>query len=216
MNHILPVIEIFKSIQGESTLAGRPCAFVRTAGCNLRCSYCDTRYAWEEQGSQMSVDEILEKLESLGCTLVCVTGGEPLLHEAVTPLCRKLLARGHGVIVETNGSQDVSCLPSDVVTVMDIKCPGSGECGKTLWSNLRELSGRDQVKFVISDRRDFEWAAECLNEHESLRAMPVLFSPAWGQLGGRELAEWILTSELDVRLQLQLHKILWPDKSRGV
>lgn len=216
MSSTLPVIEIFKSIQGESTLAGYPCAFVRTAGCNLHCTYCDTRYACEEQGQTMSLGEIVEEVECLGCRLVCVTGGEPLLHESVASLCRELVAGAHEVILETNGTRDIACVPTGVTTVMDIKCPGSGECGKTRWCNLEELSGEDQVKFVISDQEDFEWAARCIEARKGLREVHILFAPAWGRLNGSELAEWILEEGLEVRLQLQLHKILWPEGSRGV
>ena len=217
MSETVPVVEIFKSIQGEGPMAGYPCAFVRTAGCNLNCSYCDTRFACEAEGRAMSLGEIVDEVEKLGCSNVCVTGGEPLIHKYVTLLCGELIAkRPCTVILETNGTQDIGCISSRVMTVMDIKCPGSGECGKTLWKNLKELSGGDVVKFVIGDREDFEWAARCVEERRSLWMTPVYFAPVWDKLAGSELAEWILDAGLTVRLQLQLQKILWPDKSRGV
>jgi len=158
MKSRLPVIEIFKSIQGESSLAGLPCSFVRTAGCNLHCSYCDTRYAAQEEGEELPLERIADTVGSLGCRLTCITGGEPLLHAATPALCELLLGRGHTVIVETNGTQRIARLPEGVVRVMDVKCPASGECGRTLPRNLDALRAEDQVKFVICDRNDFDWA----------------------------------------------------------
>jgi len=215
MQEALPVSEIFRSIQGESSFAGLPCNFVRTAGCNLHCTYCDTRYAAEEEGTEMSLEEIVEKVESLGDGLTCITGGEPLIHPQVIPLCRRLLAMGPRVIVETNGTQDISRLPRGVVRVMDVKCPGSGECGRTLPSNFGELRQEDQVKFVISDRADFDWSVHFVREWKMTELCEVLFAPAHGRIAGATLAEWILESGLNVRLQLQLHKIIWPHRTRG-
>jgi len=215
MSDTLPVVEMFQSIQGESTLAGYPCAFVRTAGCNLNCNYCDTRYACEHKGQSMSLEQIIAKIGDIGCHKVCITGGEPLLHEEVALLCEELIAGGYRVILETNGTQDIAPIPNRVMTVMDIKCPSTGECGKTLWSNLKRLSGDDQLKFVVGNREDFEWAVQCREEHRDFWMRPILFAPMWGRLTGTELADWILDAGVEVRLQLQLHKILWPDATRG-
>jgi len=215
MKSKLPVIEIFKSIQGESSLAGLPCSFVRTAGCNLHCSYCDTRYAAQEEGEELPLEQIADTVDSLGCRLTCITGGEPLLHAATPALCELLLERGHTVTVETNGTQRIARLPQGVVRVMDVKCPGSGECGRTLPQNLDALRAEDQVKFVICDRNDFDWAVRYVRQHAMLEVCEVLFAPAYGRIAGSVLAEWILQSGLDVRLQLQLHKILWPHRRRG-
>lgn len=212
----LRVIEVFASIQGESTRAGLPCAFVRLAGCNLRCSYCDTRYAIEEAGTVMDLGEVVERLEDAGAHMVCVTGGEPLLQPAAVPLAEELARRGHTVLVETNGTLDITPLPPQTIRVMDVKCPGSGECGQTLMSNLEALRPDDQVKFVLCDRADFDWAADFVRQRRLIGRCHVLFSPAHGILPAAELAEWILASGLQVRLQVQLHKLLWPDRSRGV
>lgn len=216
MADTISVVEMFRSIQGETSLAGLPCCFVRTAGCNLACSYCDTVYAREEAGRELSVEQVAAEVGALGSGPVCVTGGEPLLHPAVPRLCERLLELDRLVLVETNGTLDVSSLPAGLVRVVDVKCPGSGECGSTLWSNLEHLNERDQVKFVLCDRRDFDWAVGCVQERRLAERCEVLFAPAWGRLAGRELAEWILDSGVEARLQIQLHRILWPDRKRGV
>ena len=216
MTQCLPVIEIFKSIQGESSLAGLPCTFVRTAGCNLRCTYCDTLYAVEGEGEELPLERIADTVESLGCNLTCITGGEPLLHPATPSLCAQLLERGHTVIVETNGTQEIARLPEGVIRVMDVKCPASGECGGTLPQNLDALRSEDQVKFVISDRSDFDWAVRFVRDHAMVDACEVLFAPAHPRIAGTVHAQWILESGLEVRLQLQLHKILWPGRTRGI
>lgn len=211
----LQVSEIFTSIQGETTRAGLPCTFVRLAGCNLCCTYCDTRYAAEEEGTTMDLGAVVARVHGAGTRLVCITGGEPLLQPATVPLARELIGLGHTVLVETNGTRDTFPLPPDAVCVMDIKCPGSGECGHTLTSNLDALRQQDEVKFVLCDRRDFDWAADFVRQHGLLRRCHVLFAPAHGVLAAGRLAGWILESGLEVRLQLQLHKILWPEKTRG-
>jgi 7-carboxy-7-deazaguanine synthase len=216
MSATLSVIEIFRSIQGETSFAGLPCGFVRLAGCNLRCSYCDTGYAWEESGEELSVEQVAEKLHQMGVELICITGGEPLLQNATPQLAENLLRLGHGVLVETNGTQDISALPKGTIRIMDVKCPGSGECGETLLANLGALTAEDEVKFVLTGRGDFEWAAHFARHHRLLDRCKVLFSPAYGLLTGAQLAEWILDSGLNVRLQLQLHRILWPERNRGV
>ncbi|MFO8008742.1 MAG: radical SAM protein [Candidatus Brocadiia bacterium] len=213
----LTICELFRSIQGESTHAGRRCAFVRATGCNLACSWCDTPYARSREGESVPVDELCRRVERLGCRLVCITGGEPLLQaEATCALARELLGRGHEVLLETNGSLDVSRVPDGVVRVMDVKCPGSGECGSTMAGNPGALGPEDEVKFVISDRRDFEWALGYCTEHDLWGGPAILLAPAWGRLEGAELAEWILECDRKVRLQLQLHKLLWPGRERGV
>ncbi len=213
----LTICELFRSIQGETTRAGRRCAFVRAAGCNLACSWCDTPYARNAEGERASVPELCRRVQRLGCRLVCITGGEPLLQaEATSALARELLGRGHEVILETNGSLDLSDVPDGVVRVMDVKCPGSGECGSTMRSNLVMLGPEDELKFVVTDRRDFEWALDFCDEHDLWDGPAILLAPAWGRLQGAALAEWVLECGRQVRLQLQLHKLLWPERERGV
>ena len=210
------VTEIFKSIQGESTFAGRPCVFVRLTGCNLRCHWCDTAYAFYG-GQQTSVDEVLARVRQFGGKLVELTGGEPLLQKDIYPLVDRLLAEGYRVLVETSGERDVSLLPRAVVKVVDVKCPGSGEEGKFCFANLAALEPKDQLKFVILDERDYEYAREILAKHDLQKLVDdVIFSPVFGQLHPRQLAEWILRDGLEVRLGLQLHKFIWEPEARGV
>ena len=212
----LVVNEIFLSVQGESTHAGRPCAFVRLTGCNLRCNYCDTEYAFHE-GRRMSVGEILAQLDRYGCPLVEITGGEPLLQEGVHDLIASMLARGYTVMIETSGACDVSALDSRVIKVMDLKCPGSGEASRNLWSNLEHLTARDEIKFVISDRADYEWARGAIRERDlAARVNAVLLSCAFGRLEPARLVAWMLEDRLPARLQLQMHKHIWPPDTRGV
>lgn len=213
---MLTVNEIFHSIQGESTYAGVPCVFVRLTACDLRCRWCDTAYAFFE-GRKMSVDEVVATVEAYGCPTVEITGGEPLLQADVHALMARLLATGRTVLVETGGHRSIADVPEGVVRVMDIKCPGSGEAARTDWSNLARLTPRDQVKFVIADRADYEYARRVL-ERERLaeRCGAVLFSPVHGELSPRTLAEWVLADRLPVRVQLQLHKYIWDPETRGV
>jgi 7-carboxy-7-deazaguanine synthase len=212
----LVINEIFLSIQGESTHAGRPCAFVRLTGCNLRCNYCDTEYAFHE-GRRMTVGEIIAQLDGYGCRLVEITGGEPLLQDGVHDLIEALLARGYTVMVETSGASDVSPLDPRVIKIMDLKCPGSGEVSRNLWSNLDHLSARDEIKFVISDRADYEWTRATISEHDlASRVNAVLLSCAFGRLEPSRLAAWMLEDRLPARLQLQMHKHIWPPDTRGV
>ncbi len=210
------VTEIFKSIQGESTYAGLPCIFVRLTGCNLRCHWCDTAYAFYG-GAKMTVDEVLERVRNMGGKLVEITGGEPLLQKDVTPLAERLLGEGYRVLIETSGERDVGALPRPVVKVLDVKCPGSGESDKFCFANLEALERKDQVKFVILDETDYRYACDFLNRH-NLRARvdEIIFSPVFGQLHPRGLAEWILRDGLDVRLGFQLHKFIWDPETRGV
>jgi 7-carboxy-7-deazaguanine synthase len=213
---MLTVNEIFHSIQGESTYAGEPCVFVRLTACDLRCSWCDTSYAFHE-GRKMSVDDVLADVEQYGCGTVEVTGGEPLLQPDVYPLMSKLLEAGKRVLLETGGHRSIEGVPPGVIRIVDIKCPGSGESGKVEWANLGRLTAADQVKFVIRDRQDYEFAREIVaREHLPSRAGAVLFSPVHGVMNPRDLAEWILADRLAVRLQLQAHKYIWSPDARGV
>jgi 7-carboxy-7-deazaguanine synthase len=210
------VNEIFHSIQGESTWAGSPCVFVRLTGCNLRCSWCDTEYAFYE-GHQMDIGEVAAKVASFGCGLVEITGGEPLLQQGVHPLIDTLLARGHSVMIETSGERDISALDPRVVRIVDVKCPGSGESERNRWSNLEHLTLSDELKFVVTDRRDYEWARDVIRTHRLCeRVNAVLLSPVFGKLEPSDLAAWILEDRLAVRMQLQMHKQIWSPTARGV
>ncbi|MEE2840579.1 MAG: radical SAM protein [Acidobacteriota bacterium] len=210
----LTVNEIFFSIQGESTRAGHPCAFVRLAQCNLRCTYCDTEYAFYE-GKEMSLENIIRQVDDYPTDLVEITGGEPLLQSAVFPLIKRFLDDGKIVLIETGGSIDVRPVDSRAILIYDIKCPDSGMMDKNLWENLPQLKPNDEVKFVLGSRRDYEWAKEQLDRWDLVSRHTVLFSSVWGQLDSRELAEWVLQDGLQVRLQVQLHKILWGKEVRG-
>ena len=213
---MLTVNEIFLSIQGESTHTGRPCVFVRLTGCDLRCVWCDTPYAFHE-GRKRDVDTVVADVERYRCDLVEITGGEPLLQEDVYPLMDRLLASGATVLLETGGHVSVARVPAAVVKVMDVKCPGSGECDPNAWENLSRLTDRDQVKFVIADRVDYEFARDVVRRHTlATRCGEVLFSPVHDVLPPARLAEWVLDDRLPVRLQIQLHKHLWGAKARGV
>ncbi|MCZ6767618.1 MAG: radical SAM protein [Acidobacteria bacterium] len=215
MKDYLVVNEIFFSIQGESSYAGRPCAFVRLAYCNLRCTYCDTEYAFSE-GQKLSLDEIVSRIEGYPTDLVEITGGEPLLQSSVFPLIKRFLDDGKTVLIETGGSIDVRPVDSRAVLIYDIKCPDSGMEEKNSWENLPHLKAQDEIKFVLGSRRDYDWARTKIREWGLLGKHTVLFSPVWDQLDLRELAEWVLEDGLLVRLQVQLHKILWGAETRGV
>jgi len=213
---MLTVNEIFHSIQGESTFVGLPCVFVRLTACDLRCVWCDTPYAFTE-GEKLSVDEVVRRVLASACRLVEITGGEPLLQADVYELMERLVAEGKTVMLETGGHLSVARVPSDVVKIVDIKCPGSGESGKNDWTNLGHLSPMDQVKFVIADRIDYEFARATVDTHGLARGeSTVLFSPVHGVLASSELARWVLEDGLPVRLQLQLHKYIWRPDTRGV
>lgn len=213
---MLTINEIFHSIQGESTHAGRPCVFVRLTACDLRCRWCDTPYAFHE-GRRMSVDEVVADVEARGCPTVEVTGGEPLLQADVYPLMQKLLDSGKTVLIETGGHRSIEQIPPGVIRIMDIKCPGSGEAGKNDWSNLARLTGHDEAKFVIADRRDYEYARDIVQREQlSARVNAVLFSPVHGELDPQQLSEWVIADRLDVRVQLQMHKYIWSPTTRGV
>ncbi len=210
----LVVNELFFSIQGESSFAGLPCFFVRLTGCNLRCTYCDTRYAYEE-GRSMAVEEILAAVPAGYEGLVEVTGGEPLLQEECPGLVDRLLARGHSVLVETNGSLDIRCLPEEAVCILDVKCPESGMSERMRLENLGYLRHPDEVKFVVQNREDYLWAVRLLRTAPPRPPGKVLFSPARGICDPRELAEWLLADRLGARIQLPLHRLLWPNVERG-
>ncbi|APF18081.1 Radical SAM domain protein [Caldithrix abyssi DSM 13497] len=212
---VLKINEIFYSIQGESTYAGLPCVFVRLTYCNLRCTYCDTEYAFYE-GQEMGLDEIIARIKTYQCNLVEITGGEPLIQPAVYPLMERLLDNGFEVLLETGGHMDVSKVDQRVKRIMDVKCPSSGEAEKTHWPNMELLKNDDQVKFVIGDRKDFDYALEVLEKYNLLNRCPVLFSPVFGRLENGQLAEWILATQKPIRMQLQLHKYIWKPDQRGV
>ena len=213
---MLTVNEIFHSIQGESTHVGRPCVFVRLTACDLRCSWCDTAYAFHE-GRKMEIDEVLERVRAYDCPTVEITGGEPLLQPDVYPLMQRLLDEGHEVLLETGGHRSIAEVPPRVARIVDVKCPASGEAAKNHWPNLDLLTGRDEVKFVIQDRADYEYAADVVSRHRlPERCGAVLFSPVHGVMDPKQLAEWILADRLAVRLQLQAHKYIWSPDTRGV
>lgn len=217
----LRITEIFHSIQGESTWAGAPCTFVRLTGCPLRCTWCDTEYAFDG-GERMTFDQILAEVAAHPTRLVEITGGEPLAHRGAFELAERLLADGYTVLVETSGAFDVAPLDPRAHRIMDLKCPGSGESHRNLWSNLAHLTALDEIKFVVKDRTDYEWARETIRERGldarvhagTLHAL--LVSPVWGELDLEQLAEWILEDALPVRFQMQLHKLIWGAQRTGV
>jgi len=213
---VLTVNEIFYSIQGESTRAGRPCVFVRLTACDLRCTWCDTPYAFDE-GKKRSIDDVVAEVERYDCPLVEITGGEPLLQEDVYPLMERLMAQGRTVMLETGGHHPIDRVPHDVVKIVDVKCPGSGESSKNEWRNLEALAPHDEVKFVVNDRADYEFARDVVRKYDlPSRCAAVLMSPVHGVLDPRLLSEWILADHLPARLQMQLHKFIWSPDTRGV
>jgi len=212
---MLTVNEIFHSIQGESTRAGRPCVFVRLTACDLRCTWCDTPYAFYE-GRKMSIEEVVKAVDEYGCPLVEITGGEPLLQEEVYPLMDRLLESGRTVMLETGGHRPIERVPEQVIKVVDVKCPGSGESDKNYWPNLEALAPHDEVKFVIADRADYEFARDIVCRKLKGSPNPILFSPVHGTLDPKLLSEWVLADRLPVQVQLQLHKFIWHPSTRGV
>lgn len=207
----LTVSELFYSLQGESLYAGLACGFVRLAGCNLRCAYCDTRYA-HAGGTTMELTDIIDRVSKFGCSLVEITGGEPLLQKETPLLIENLLSAGYKVLLETNGTLDISRVNTSCIKIVDIKCPSSGESLKNDPDNLKRLSSRDQVKFVLSDRNDYLFAKQLARQISAIPADHILFSPVHGALAPSELGRWILEDRLPVRLHLQLHKILWKEE----
>lgn len=213
---MLTVTEIFHSIQGESTRAGTPCVFVRLTACDLRCRWCDTPYAFHE-GTKRSVDDVLAEVSRYGCQTVEITGGEPLLQDDVYPLMERLLAQGRTVLLETGGHRSVAKVPTGVVRIVDVKCPGSGEADRMHWDNLTQLTARDEVKFVIGDRADYDYALDVVRRYRlPATCGAVLFSPVHGELDPKTLAAWMLADGVDARLQLQIHKLIWSPTQRGV
>ena len=213
---MITINEIFYSVQGESTYAGRPCVFVRLTACDLRCSWCDTPYAFHE-GSKRTLEDVLHEVDEYDCPLVEVTGGEPLLQEAVYPLMESLVAKGKTVLLETGGHRSTARVPADVVTILDVKCPGSGESHRNCWENLSHVRPHDEVKFVVKDRADYEYARDVIAQRSLAgRVAAIHMSPVHGVLDPKTLSEWVLADRLPVRVQLQLHKYIWSPDTRGV
>ena len=212
---MIKINEIYLSVQGESTHTGLPCIFIRLTGCNLRCSWCDTAYAFYE-GKNMSIDEILQKVESFGIHLVEITGGEPLMQDNVYTLMKRLIEKGYKVMLETGGSISLERVPKDVIKIMDLKCPGSGEQEKNNLDNLKLLTPHDEVKFVILDRKDYEWSRDIIKKFKINETAHILLSPVFDKLELKEMVKWILEDRLPVRLQTQLHKIIWDKNTIGV
>jgi 7-carboxy-7-deazaguanine synthase len=215
MSDTLVINEIYKSIQGESSWVGLPCVFVRLTACDLRCTWCDSAYAFYE-GKRASLEEVVDRVVKLDCPLVEITGGEPLLQAGVLTLMTRLCDLDRQVLIETSGAHDISKIDPRVVRIMDLKCPGSGEVERNLYSNIAHLRPHDEVKFVLADRADYDWARTKLDEHGLAARCAVLFSPVWGALDSQTLVGWILADKLPVRFQVQLHKFIWDPKQRGV
>jgi 7-carboxy-7-deazaguanine synthase len=217
----LRITEIFHSIQGESSWVGRPCTFIRLTGCPLRCVWCDTEYSFHG-GERMELADILEEVRRIGCPLVEITGGEPLIHRHAFTLAQALVDEGFTVLVETSGSEDIAPLDDRIHVIMDLKCPGSGESARNRWENLAHLDGGDEVKFVVADRTDYEWARAVIRDRALDTRLAegtlgeILISPVWDRMSRLELAEWILEDDLPVRFQTQLHKHIWEPNQRGV
>jgi 7-carboxy-7-deazaguanine synthase len=209
------ITEIFHSIQGESSYAGQPCVFVRLTGCPLRCTWCDTDYAFYG-GNEFSIDEVLAKVQTYGCRLVEVTGGEPLVQPESLPLMTRLCDAGYTVLLETSGAVNIAPVDPRAHVILDVKCPGSGMTDRMHWPNLSQLAAKDEAKFVMADRADYDWSREILTQYDVASRCPVLFSPVFGLLDARQLAEWILADRLPVRFQLQMHKYIWAPDMRGV
>lgn len=209
------VTEIFHSIQGESSFAGRPCVFVRLTGCPLRCTWCDTDYAFYG-GTHVSIEAIVERVRAYGCPLVEVTGGEPLAQPDAIDLLRRLCDDGVTVLLETSGAVDTAAVDPRVHIILDIKCPASGMTARMHWPNVEQLRPQDEAKFVVQDRSDYEWAKEVIARYRLADRCAVLFSPVFGVLDPRYLAEWVLADRLPVRFQMQMHKYIWAPDMRGV
>lgn len=211
----MKINEIFKSIQGETSYAGLPCIFIRITGCNLHCSYCDTTYAFED-GKEMSINSIIESVDRLSSKLVCVTGGEPLFNIETPYLITELLNKKHTVIVETNGSCDVSIISKEAIKIMDIKCPDSNMSHLMNWQNINYLTKSDEVKFVLSSRNDYDWTKAVIYKYNLSKVANILIGTVFGAISPRLVVQWILEDNLDVRFQLQLHKYIWESHTRGV
>ena len=207
--------EIYKSIQGESSFTGLPCVFVRTTGCDLRCRWCDSEFTFTG-GTAMTLDQIMAAVAEYDCNLVELTGGEPLLQPEIYELATRLCDAGHTVLIETGGHRDVSALDPRVVRIMDLKCPASGECESNLWSNLAHLRAFDEVKFVVADHADYEWARSVIRDHHLEERVAILISTAYGLVSPQSVVEWMLEDKLRTRFQLQAHKYIWPADARAV
>jgi 7-carboxy-7-deazaguanine synthase len=212
---MLKINEIYKSIQGESSHTGLPCVFVRLTGCNLRCTWCDTEYAFYE-GKGMTVEDVVNAVDQCEIPLVEITGGEPLMQKEVFPLMQTLLEKNYTVMLETGGSLPIDEVPEQVIKIMDLKCPGSGEESKNNYDNLNNLTLKDEVKFVILDRKDYDWSKKILDEHDVHKKTQVLFSPVYEKLDLKDLVKWVLEDNLPVRVQTQLHKVIWSKDAIGV
>jgi len=213
-NLTMRITEIYQSIQGESSYAGLPCVFVRTTGCDLRCSWCDSEFTFSG-GKQMTLDQIMLEVEKYDCEMVELTGGEPLLQSEIYELATRLANDGHIVLIETGGHRDISKLDPRVIRIMDLKCPASGECERNLWSNLEHLRAIDEVKFVIADRADYDWSLKTIREHRLEDRAKLLISTAFGMIESQQVVAWMLEDKLRARFQLQLHKYIWPSEARG-
>ena len=212
---MLEVTEIYRSVQGESTYMGFPCVFIRLTGCNLRCVWCDTTHAFHN-GKKLSIDQIIGQVKSYKINLVEITGGEPLLQKEVFPLMESLLRNEFKVMLETSGSLSIENVPTEVIKIIDLKCPGSGEENKNFWKNLSHLTSKDEIKFVIADKVDYEWSKEVLKDYELDKKNSILFSPVFEKLKLKDIAELILEDNHPVRLHTQLHKHIWDKKAIGV
>ena len=211
----LKINEIYYSVQGESTHAGRPCIFIRLTYCNLRCTYCDTEYAFYE-GKDMKITHIMSEIKRWDCNLVEVTGGEPLFQDECIDLLNELVNSNYEVMLETGGSLSISDVPKKVVKIVDFKCPSSGMVKKNLWSIVDDLQAHDEVKFVIGNREDFDWAKDRITEYSLDKICTLLFSPTFGEIDPQQIVEWILAENLPVRMQLQMHKMIWSPEEKGV
>ncbi len=211
----LKINEIYYSVQGESTHAGRPCIFIRLTYCNLRCSYCDTEYAFYD-GKDMEITYIMSEIKRWDCNLVEVTGGEPLFQDECIDLLNELVNSNYEVMLETGGSLSISDVPKKVVKIVDFKCPSSGMVKKNLWSIVDDLQAHDEVKFVIGNREDFDWAKDRITEYSMDKICTLLFSPTFGEINPQQIVEWILAENLPVRMQLQMHKMIWSPEEKGV
>ena len=211
----LKINEIYYSVQGESTHTGRPCIFIRLTYCNLRCSYCDTEYAFYE-GKDMEIAHIMSEIQQWDCNLVEVTGGEPLFQEECIDLLHELINSNYEVMLETGGSLSISDVPKKVIKIVDFKCPSSGMVKKNLWSIVDDLQAHDEVKFVIGNREDFDWAKDKITEYSIDKICTLLFSPTFGEIDPQLIVEWILADNLPVRMQMQMHKMIWSPEEKGV
>ena len=211
----LKINEIYKSVQGESTFSGLPCTFIRLTFCNLRCSYCDTEYAFYE-GTDMAISEIITKVNKMKCNLVEVTGGEPLVQDGCIDLLKALISNGNKILIETGGALSINKIPKEITIILDIKCPSSDMSDKNLWSNIDLIKHNDEIKFVIGDDKDYKWSKDIINKYNLLDKCKVLFSPVYGKIEAKTMVDWILKDNLNVRFQTQLHKSIWPHDTKGV